>query len=207
MRIRVTFSKTENMRYTGHLDLHKTWERTIRRSGLPLAYSQGYNPRPRINLASALPLGFTSKAEVIDIWLEKEMELSKIKSLLDAATPSGIKINNLHEVDAGEPSLQSKLLAAEYTIKLLEYFPDLNTAVEDILNVQRINRKRKNKVYNLRPLIESIIVSSGREEVQQINLRLTAREGATGRPDEVLLALGGKPELAHIHRIKLIFSN
>ena len=66
IRLRIVFAKTEAMRYTSHLDLHRTWERTIRRANLPLAYSQGYNPHPRINLASALPLGFTSDCEVVE---------------------------------------------------------------------------------------------------------------------------------------------
>jgi radical SAM-linked protein len=70
MRIQITFSKTGAMRFTGHLDLHRAWERTFRRAALPLAYSQGYNPRPKMNLASALPLGFTSECEVIDVRLE-----------------------------------------------------------------------------------------------------------------------------------------
>ena len=60
MRIRVTFAKTEPMRFTSHLDLFRAWERTFRRAGLPILFSQGYNPRPRMQLAAALPLGFTS---------------------------------------------------------------------------------------------------------------------------------------------------
>ena len=72
MRIRVTFSKTYHMRYTSHLDVHRTWERTLRRARLPLAYSQGFNPRPKINLAAALPLGFTSDCEIVEFWLDEE---------------------------------------------------------------------------------------------------------------------------------------
>jgi radical SAM-linked protein len=71
MRLRITFAKTEAMRFTGHLDLHRTWERCFRRARLPLAYTQGFNPHPRLNLAAALPLGFTSQGEMIDAWLEQ----------------------------------------------------------------------------------------------------------------------------------------
>ncbi|HLE27799.1 MAG TPA: TIGR03936 family radical SAM-associated protein, partial [Anaerolineales bacterium] len=69
-RLRLTFAKTAAMKFSGHLDLHKTWERTLRRARLPLAYSQGFNPQPRLQLASALPLGFTSECEVLDAWME-----------------------------------------------------------------------------------------------------------------------------------------
>ena len=76
------------MKFTGHLDLFRTWERTIR-EGLPayFAYTQGFRPHPRLNLAAALPLGFTSDCELIDIWLEYDMELDQIKSALIHAAP------------------------------------------------------------------------------------------------------------------------
>src|SRR5512146_1378298 len=109
MRLRITFAKTEAMRYTGHLDLHRTWERTFRRAQLPLAYSQGFHPQPRINLASALPLGFTSDSEVADIWLEKDMPLDQIRELLQAALPPGISILQIEEVDSQAPALQTQI--------------------------------------------------------------------------------------------------
>jgi hypothetical protein len=71
MRIRLIFSKTGSLRYTGHLDLHTIWERTIRRAGLPLMYTQGFHPGPKIQLASALPLGFIGRCEIVDIWLDE----------------------------------------------------------------------------------------------------------------------------------------
>jgi len=67
MRIRVKFAKTEPMRFTSHLDLYRAWERLLRRADVPLVFSQGYNPRPRIQLAAPLPLGITSNCEIIDI--------------------------------------------------------------------------------------------------------------------------------------------
>ena len=70
MRLRIIFSKSGPLRYTGHLDLQTTWERTIRRAGLPLAYTHGFHPGPRIQIASALPLGFIGQAEIVDIWIQ-----------------------------------------------------------------------------------------------------------------------------------------
>src|SRR5512139_3345190 len=99
MRIRIIFSKTDAMRFTGHLDLHRTWERLVRRAGLPLAYTQGYSPHPRINLASALPLGFTSDCEVVDIWLEVEMPSGEVRLALTQAAPPGISILDVTPVD------------------------------------------------------------------------------------------------------------
>ncbi len=67
MRLRIDYAKTTAMRYTSNLDVHKSWERTLRRARLPLAYSQGFHPQPRIHQASPLPLGLISQAEVIDV--------------------------------------------------------------------------------------------------------------------------------------------
>ena len=88
MRLRIGFAKNDLMRFTGHLDLHRSWERIFRRAGLPLAYTQGFSPHPRINLASALPLGFTSEAELVDVWLEAELPLDEIARTLTARYPT-----------------------------------------------------------------------------------------------------------------------
>ena len=62
------------MRFIGHLDLQQLFERALRRSALPLRYSQGFSPKVRLNLAGALPLGFTSTADMMDLWLEQPVE-------------------------------------------------------------------------------------------------------------------------------------
>jgi radical SAM-linked protein len=67
MRLRITFAKQGALRYTGQIDLHRIWERSARRADLPLAYSHGYHPQPKIQLAAALPLGFSSRCEVVDL--------------------------------------------------------------------------------------------------------------------------------------------
>lgn len=208
MRIRLVFSKLEPMRYTGHLDLFSTWERTIRRAGLPLAYSQGFNPRPRLNLASALPLGFISSGEVMDIWLEDDLPLDMINNTIKGALPPGLGIIKINEVTTNEPSLQSQLASAEYKITFLNSLTDLDVCIEEILAKDCILRERRGKSYDLRPLIISAQRLPDDEEGRnQLYLRLSAREGATGRPEEVLLAIGADPTFTRIERIGLIFQD
>ncbi len=72
IKIRITYTKMGWLKYTSNLDVQKLWERAIRRARLPLAYSQGYHPKPKMNLAAPLPLGFTSSAELIDIGSPKK---------------------------------------------------------------------------------------------------------------------------------------
>lgn len=206
MRLRITFSKTEEMRYTGHLDLHRTWERTFRRARLPIAYSQGYHPQPKINLAAALPLGFTSQAEVGDFWLEEDLTLAEIEEALQQALPPGIKIEQLEVVDQRAPSLQSQVEAAEYSVTLLDKCIQFKKPLTEILESESLLRERRGKKYDLRPLIEKLeqIEDDGFER-PRIMMRLSSRSEATGRPEEVLAALEIPAQAARIHRTRLIF--
>lgn len=206
MRIRLTFSKTEDMRYTGHLDLHRTWERTLRRAGLPLAYSQGFHPQPRISLAAALPLGFTSEGEVADIWLEQDLPAEELEKTLGPALPPGLKIIEIKEVERSAPSLQSQVVASEYEVTLLDANADLDHRLEEILGEKSILRERRGKQYDLRPLIESLQRLPDDENGRpRLRMRLSARAGATGRPEELLEALAIPPEAARVHRVRLYF--
>jgi radical SAM-linked protein len=72
-RLRITFSQAGALRYVGHLDMVRTWERGLRRAGVPLAYSGGFNPGPRLYFASGLPLGATGRAEIVDVLLTEAM--------------------------------------------------------------------------------------------------------------------------------------
>jgi len=207
MRIRITFAKTEDMRFTSHLDLHRAWERTFRRAGLPLAYTQGFSPHPRLNLASALPLGFTGEAEVIDAWLEIDLQESQVLDRLQSTLPPGIMVKSIIEVDQTLPSLQSILISNEYVITLLEPVNGLQQKVADLLSSSSILRERRGKSYDLRPLILVLnLIETLPGALQKLLAQLSAREGATGRPEEVLEALGIQPTRARVHRTRLIFS-
>lgn len=207
IRLRITFAKTAAMRYTGHLDLHRTWERTIRRAGLPLAYSHGYNPRPRIQIAAALPLGFTSRHELVDVWFEDPLEIPQIREALEKAAPPGVKILDIRQVDLRSPALQTQKIAADYTVTFLEPVPDLDARIEAIRSAGQLPRQRRGKEYDLRPLVEEIQPLPEDEDGRQsIHLRLALREGATGRPEEVLLEMGIQPELARVQRQRIIFA-
>src|SRR5512147_569038 len=120
MRIRITFVKQGALRYTGHLDLHKLWERAARRAALPLAYSQGFHPQPKMNMAAALPLGFSSRCEVMDMKLEHEIPLVDLTTRLNETLPSGLQVIGVEQVDERAPALQTQVAAAEYEVILTE---------------------------------------------------------------------------------------
>jgi radical SAM-linked protein len=206
MRLRITFAKTDEMRFTGHLDLHRTWERIFRRAGLPLAYSQGFHPQPRINLASALPLGFTSEAEIADVWLEEQLSLQQVREALVPALPPGLKLINVQEADLHGPSLQTLVTASEYVVTLLDPVDKLDERLTELLNESSLPRERRNKQYDLRPLILELARLPDDEQGRGcLKMRLAAEDGATGRPEEVLNALDITPEAARVHRTCLFF--
>jgi radical SAM-linked protein len=207
MRLQITFSKTEAMRFTSHLDLFRAWERTLRRAGLPLAYSQGFKAHPRLNLASALPLGFTSSGEVLEAWLEEEMPLEIISQAIRSALPPGLLLGEIRQAGPKAPSLQTQLQAAEYNVTLLQNHPELDSQLRAIVAAASLPRERRGKAYDLRPLIGALRrLSDAENGCQRIFMRLSAQENATGRPEEVLLSAGIDPLSARIHRTRLVFA-
>ena len=204
MRIRITFAKLGALRYTGHLDLHKLWERAARRAELPLAYSQGFHPQPKMNIAAALPLGFSSRCEVLDMRLEHEIPLDGLREKLQGTLPTGIQVTDVESVDERAPTLQTQVVSAEYEVSLAEagFGSEVTRKIESVLASESIIRTRRGKEYDLRPLIEILDLLDGK-----ICMKLAAREGATGRPEEVLDMLGIAFEDTRIERTRLIFQS
>lgn len=207
MRIRITFAKQGALRYIGHLDLQRLWERAARRADLPLVYSQGFHPQPKIQLAAALPLGFSSRCEIVDFWLSEDRTLEIAD--LQAALPEGIQILALEQVDERGPALQTLVTSADYQVTLLNP-PDgseLNRRLATVMEAESLPRQRRGKIYDLRPLIESLnFFPAGDGQQARLHMRLSARQSATGRPEEVLDALGIPLEETRIERTRLIFA-
>jgi radical SAM-linked protein len=204
MRIRITFSKQGALRYTGNLDLQRLWERAARRAGLPLAYSQGFHPQPKMNLAAALPLGFSSRCEVMDMKVETDISVDYLPARLQASLPTDIQVLKAEQVDDNAPTLQTQVDSAEYEVTLTEAVSDsdLKHRIASIMESTSLPRERRGKPYDLRPLIRELKLTSG----TTIFMHLLARENATGRPEEVLDVLGIEFEGTRIERSRLLFT-
>ena len=207
MRARITFTKQGALRYTGHLDLHRLWERAMRRADLPLSYSQGFHPQPKISLAAALPLGFSSLGEVLDVRFNDEIPTEEIASRLKNNLPADIQITNVVMVGEREPALQTQVLSAMYDVHLTEPIDgsDLTRKVSELMKSESLPRERRGKFYDLRPLIEMLSVITEANGKVWLRMALSARDGATGRPEEVLNVLGIEPEYTRVERTRLIF--
>lgn len=204
-RIRITFSKTKAMRFTGHLDLRKTWERTFRRSGLPLAYSQGYTPHPQLNMASPLPLGFTSTAEIGDFWLSENTPLAEIREKLSDAVPPGLELHAFEEIpDLHGDKLPVLTTASTYVLTVYQGGDDLQGRVEALNARDQIIRERRGKEYDLTELLHSLeVLPPDQEGHPRLKMTLSTLPGATGRPDEVADQLGLPEHRVHITRTKI----
>ena len=115
-RVRVVFRKGGVLQWISHLDTMRTWERTLRRAGLPLVYSQGFSPHARIALAAPLPVGFEGERELMDIWLDPALDPAVVRGRLEPKLPPGLDVVEVEEVAERLPSLQSLLRAARYCI-------------------------------------------------------------------------------------------
>jgi radical SAM-linked protein len=201
-RIRITFGKFGVLRFVGHLDLAKTWERVLRRAQVPLEYTQGFNPRPRMQFAAALPVGVTSQSEFLDIWLTERLGgqfPDEWIGRLAATSPAGLQIYSLVEVPIKEAALPTQVSSSEYVITPTDpgLMPgELESRVEALLARSTIERMGHKKAYDLRPLILSLSMDPDGSLIA----RMKTGEQANGRPDELLDALGLELWQAHIHR-------
>lgn len=206
-RFRIHYAKHEGLRYTGNLDMHRVWERSLRRAKLPVAYSQGFHPQPKIQQGYPLPLGYLSTAEIVDVWLEdNQIDAECLRSSLAPVTPGGIELREIELVDLRETPLQARSRSAEYRIVLLRpvQADDLRSGIKRLLTARALPRTRRKKNYDLRPLIETLVLEESDPPV--LWMLLAAREGATGRVEEVLDELGIQFEDTRVVRTGLVFA-
>lgn len=210
-RFRIAYRRTEPLRYIGNLDMHKVWERFLRRAGIPVAYSQGFHPQPKVQQAAPIPLGFLSDHDLVDVWTEsQDCAAEEISQKLIATSQPGIEVIRVYPVDLNEAALPAQVISAEFRVVLLDpcEISQLEIAINWIMAQTSILREKRGKTYDLRPLIEALEVElpAGQEGVV-IKMRLAAREAATGRPEEVLAQLALDPYAARYIRSKLLFAN
>jgi radical SAM-linked protein len=210
-RMRVWFATDETVKYVGHLDMHRAWERAIRRAQLPLAYTQGFNPQPRLQFAAALPVGFTGQAEVADVFLNEELDPPEFVHRLSSALPPGIRPVNARPVPRELPSLQSQVNGAQYRVEVKtddDAAAFTERLAEFLARPEAWRERRKGKDvsrYDLRPLIQDLRYAGRTPDGHAFEVAMRAEPGATGRPDELLAELGFEVAPRRIVRVALLF--
>jgi radical SAM-linked protein len=198
-RIRIRYAKRGPLRFTSHRDFARAFERAVRRAGIPVAYSQGFTPHPKISYASAAPTGVASEAEYLEIGLQTAVEPEKVRAALDAALSPGLDVLDAVLADSG--SLADKIDASHWRIELAEVDRErLAEAVAAFLAATEVLVERMTKQgrrqFDARGAVVSMAVldpvptPSGEVPPTYAILDLVVRQVTPSvRPDDVLAGL------------------
>lgn len=207
-RLRIHYSKTGFIRFTSNLDVQHIWERTLRRAGIAVAYSQGFHPQAKIQQASPLPLGFESTAEIVDIWISPTSDLQINADHLNQYLPDGFHVSHVGYAAISERSLQSRLFSSSYDIYFTNHKTrqDLEDLCQQVINASTILFTRHNgKQYDLKPLILNLVIQEDDIKGSFLSITLSSQINSTGRPDHFLQSFHIDPALTHIFRTDIRF--
>ena len=201
MRMIVRFGKNPRLRFISHLDLQRFFQRALNRTGLPIAFSQGFNPHPVMAFASALALGWTSDYEVLDVRLSAPIGRKRAEDAMRAALPGDLPVIQVKMVEDRLPSLMPMVYASEYRIDnsgvTEEMLADFR-AQETVTAVRRT--KSGEREINIRPLAYDL-----RLDGDALIAKLALTDKDTLKPDLLVKTLTGKEnEELRIHRIALL---
>lgn len=160
MKYRIKFSKTGKIRFIGHLDLLKVFQRAIKRGEIPISYSKGFNPHQIIGFALPLPLGMTSESEYADIETDWEIPAEEIMKRLNNVMPEGIKIIAARKLSDSDKRCAAEVTAALYEIILDGNIADFSEIVKDMFLQEKFEiektGKRKTTLEDIKPDIFSV---------------------------------------------------
>jgi radical SAM-linked protein len=194
-RIRFRYTKRGRMRFISHRDFGRALERAVRRAALPVAYSSGYNPHPRISYVGAAPTGAASEAEYAEIALTERLSGDAVRATLDAALPDGIDV--IDAVVAGSTSLADRIEASVWEITLRDLEDDLDAALAsflalDSVEVTRMTKKGRRTFDCRSAVVHADVRHSAPPDADEscAILRVVLRHGTPSvRPDDVLAGL------------------
>lgn len=190
-RLRLRYAKRGRLRFSSHRDFQRALERALRRADVPMAYSAGFHPHPKISFANAAPTGTASEAEYVELALAERRDPEAVRAALDASLPDGLDV--LQVVDAGAGALADRLEASEWLVVLPGAEPAaVAEAVRAFVAAERVEVERLTKNgprgLDARGPVEALAVEDG--DPLGPRLRLLCRHVTpTVRPQEVLEAL------------------
>ncbi len=198
-RLRIRYAKRGRARFTSHRDFGRAFERALRRAGVPMAYSSGFSPHPRISYANASPTGAASEAEYLEIGLSQVCDAAAVQRALDAALPPGLDI--VEVVPASPGALADLLTGSRWTVELVGVAEiTLRTAVDQLLASEQapVERLTKNgiRAFDARAALIGLEVgpstradAAGPGEGGWTLAMTLAHTVPAVRPDDVLAAL------------------
>ena len=195
-RLRVRYAKRGRLRFTSHRDFARAFERALRRAEIPMAYSAGFSPHPKISYIGAAPTGVASEAEYLEIGLARICDPDVVRDAIDAVLPDGLDI--VEVLTAGPGSLADRMAASWWRIELpgIE-LATLQDAVErflarDEVGVERLTKNGRRTLDARSPVLRMDVLGPGSDAPAGVRaiLDLVVRQVTpTVRPDDVIAAL------------------
>ena len=200
-----------------HLDLVRLFDRAIRRAALPISFTGGYHPGPKIAIANALSLGITSNGEIVDFELSDDLDVEEFRTRLAAQLPENIPIYKVEDIDLKSPNASRLMDKAEYLITVqVEDNPNWQQWVDAINNSQEIlwekfTKSGNKQVINLRDRLFSLSLESEENNTAVIRFTGSCRNDGTNlSPDNLVYMLEQiskvEVQLLNVHRQQLILS-
>lgn len=188
-RYLIVFAKEGEFACLSHLDLQRTFIRALRRAGVPLVYSQGFNPQPRLSFAAPLAVGIESNREYLEVDLAAYMESAELERSLNCQLPPALAVQKVQPADPLAPALAAQVEAALYLASFSSYTPELDAAVQSLagsaaLEVERPGKDRQKKV-NIRPFIYNLYLQNASGEGKLFMFLATGNRGGA-RPSEII---------------------
>ena len=212
-RLRIRFRRGPELKFISHLDIMRLWIRALRRAQIPLVYSEGFNPRPRISIAAPLSVGVTGENEFMDILVDRPISPHWLMNTVNRQLPPGIEILEVYPIAVPIFSLQSQVKSALYRVEVItgKSRDEIESDILRLLSLEHLpwhhERDTGRRNYDLRALIENIEVAGCHEGICIFEMKLRCDESGSGRPEQVVYALGFNEHPKSIHRVKLILSN
>ena len=198
-RVRLRYAKRGRLRFSSHRDFQRALERALRRAGVPMAYSAGFTPHPKVSYAGAAPTGVASEAEYVELSLTTAVASERLRTLLDDSLPIGLDV--LEVVEAREGALADRLQASVWEVRLPGVEPAVVGAAAETfmacsaVHVQRL-MKNGMRTFDARAAVLSLVLSPGlglRPDPRNAPcaiLKLVVRHTTPAvRPDDVLTGL------------------
>lgn len=188
-RLRIRYAKRGRLRFTSHRDFSRAFERAVFRARIPMAYSSGFNPHPRISYAGAAPTGSASEAEYLEIALAEIVDPASVHEALAEALPDGLDV--LRVVQSPGGALADLLTASHWRIEIDPAWDVVAAAVEQFLAADEVIVERMTKKglrqFDCRAAVVSMVCGPGEHEAAlELVLRVTT---PAVRPDDVLTGL------------------
>jgi radical SAM-linked protein len=213
-RIRVWFRKGERVRYISHLDVLRYWERCLRRAELPLAYSQGFTPHPRLQFAGPLPLGYLGENEIVDVTLDGRVTPAEFEQRLAAQTSPDLALTAAQEVALAAVSPQASMRWADYrvTVRGLDrgaVGPAIDAFLAQSTFPWTEERRERERTFDLRTAIADLRLAPAGDDdsAAVLAMRLQAAADLMVRPETVMAALFPAATIDTIARVGILFDD